>query len=121
MKLRIKGQNVRFRLSPQDTESLGGGTAVLETLHVGATVLTYGLIPTPEDRWFMDEAQVGVVVHCPQTLLGEWASTDRVGIETQLEVSGQSRVNVLVEKDFQCLVPRGEDDGTTFPHPKANP
>ena len=47
--------------------------------------------------------------------------TDDVGFERTLSGPGYSGLTVLVEKDFQCLIPRGEDDGNTFPNPNATP
>ena len=46
MKLRIRGQSVRFRLSPDDIEALGRGEIVKETLNFGPEAsFVYGLVP----------------------------------------------------------------------------
>ena len=50
----------------------------------------------------------------PEAIALDWCDTERVGFEG---VAGE--VKVLVEKDWQCLAPRDEDESDAYPHPKS--
>ena len=120
MKLRIREQSVRFRLSPEDVASLGRGESVLVSLNLGAEqTFTYGLEMSGTSLLGVKSVRSGVVIQCPVEMLRKLAETDEVGFERVIDLGGEGSVTVLVEKDFKCLVPRGEDDGNTFPNPNA--
>ena len=120
MKLRIRGQSIRFRLSPNDIDTLGRGETVQETLHFGAeTSFVYGLAPSDIPHVAIDAAGARLLVLCPRTMVTTLVETDNVGFEHTISGAGHPGLTVLVEKDFQCLIPRGEDDGNTFPNPNA--
>ena len=48
----------------------------------------------------------------PESMALDWCNTDRVGIE-----GTAGEVRVLVEKDWQCLAPRDEDESDAYAHP----
>ena len=122
MKLRIRGQSVRFRLSPNDIDALGRGETVKETLSFGAEAsFVYGLVPADISHVAVEAGGAGLLVLCPRPMVTTRVETDEVGFERTISGPGSSGLTVLVEKDFQCLIPRGEDDGNTFPNPNATP
>ena len=49
----------------------------------------------------------------PTQVMTEWVESDRVSIETTSEAG----VQLLIEKDFQCLHKSGEQDPDAYPHP----
>ena len=52
-------------------------------------------------------------VTVPTQVMTEWVESDRVSIETTSEAG----VQLLIEKDFQCLHKSGEQDPDAYPHP----
>ncbi len=119
MKLRIRGQSVRFRLSPDDVATLGRGEPLKESLVFGpSTAFVYGLVPSDVTAITVDAETNALLFLCPRRLIATLVETEEVGFESVVD-GVEPGLTVLVEKDFQCLIPRGEDDGTTFPHPNA--
>lgn len=59
-----------------------------------------------------------LVVRVPAAVVRAWAKSDDVGIEGAQEF-GEHTLSVLVEKDFECLIPRTGQDGDAFPNPKS--
>jgi hypothetical protein len=51
----------------------------------------------------------------PRAVAAAWAESSQVNIEGP----GNSGVQILVEKDFQCLHKPGERDPEAWPHPLA--
>ena len=122
MKLRIRGQSVRFRLSPNDIDALGRGETVKETLNFGLEAsFVYGLVPADISHVAVEAGGRDLLVLCPMPVIKTLVETDDVGFERTISGPGHPGLTVLVEKDFQCLIPRGEDDGNTFPNPNATP
>ena len=120
MKLRIRGQSIRFRLSPEDIATLGRGEPVKEILIFGPDAsFTYGLVPADVSSVSVDPGGTALLILCPRALVSNLVDTGDVGFEGELSAPNRPSVKVLVEKDFQCLIPRGEDDGMTFPNPNA--
>lgn len=121
MKLRIKGNSIRFRLTKSEVDHFGKNGKVEEVVELGATPdqhFRYALHRSAET----DDIQVAyqdnaLAVSLPDHLALDWVSTDRVGIEEEnVQVHGNP-VGVLIEKDFQCL----HRDASEEPDNYANP
>lgn len=126
MKLRVRGDSMRLRLTRGEVERLAAGEAVTDALRFGGgvaleTCVVTGDVAAPGAR--MDVAGGGATVTVTVTLPADatrrWAASDEEGIEaTQPHDAGALRI--VVQKDFACLAPRaGDDDVDTFPHPEA--
>ncbi len=49
-----------------------------------------------------------------------WATTNQVSIRGEQQLEDGSTLGILVEKDFQCLTEReDEDESDMFPNPQA--
>lgn len=123
MKLRIKGNSIRLRLTQSEVEDIAKGEAVKETVSFGNASPSFHYVLEP------DSASKAVSVHyaehtisikLPQAEANNWATTERVGIESDIPLQGDESLYVLIEKDFQCLHQRPrEDEQDNFPNPAA--
>ncbi len=113
MKLRIKGDTIRLRLTESEVAAVARGDAVVETTSLPQT-FSYGLeISGQTIGAAFDGGRM--TVNVPQAIARRWASTEEVSIRGR-----EGGVEILVEKDFACLVPReGEEDPDAFPNPLA--
>ena len=113
MKLRIRGNSLRLRLSQSEVTQLAREGRVEEAISFGPSKLTYALTTSDVDRVGATYDSNRIVVTLPKARAQTWTSTDEVGIESKGELA------ILVEKDWSCLKPReGEDDSDAFPHPE---
>ncbi len=62
-------------------------------------------------RWIMKGDSIRIVV--PHAVASVWAESSEVAIEG----SRHSCVQILIEKDFQCLHRTEEPDPDAYPHP----
>jgi len=120
VKLRIRGDSLRLRLTRAEVRSLRETGSVTEAVNFGPSVLHYELrraeVDAPTARFEGDR----IVVSLPRAQANAWAEGDAVGIAATQALAGDASLALLIEKDFQCLAPReGEQDVDAFPHPGA--
>ena len=117
MKLRIRGDSVRLRLTRGEVANLAAGNAVEEaTRFPGGARFRYVLRTragvAAVDAGFAADT---LTIDLSEIAAREWASSERVEIRALLPLS-DGELSVLVEKDFPCLTTRpGEDDSDAFP------
>ena len=120
MKLRLRDNSLRLRLSRSEVEALRhSGLVTAQTAFPGGRDLYYVVESSPASitpAAFYTENTI--TVRLPETSVLAWATTEQVSIaDDQVLVDGE-RLSILVEKDFACLAPRdGEDESDMFPHP----
>ncbi len=125
MKLRVRGDSLRFRLTQGEVSSLLAKKKVSESIHFsssGEDVLIYSLqilerASEVRARFVNGE----IVVDLPMILVESWAATNQVGIEYAQPTSEGRQLRIVVEKDFRCLLPRPEEDESdNFPNPEKS-
>lgn len=121
MKLRIKGNSMRLRVSPSEMKRLLSAGRIEEVIHFGPEPdarLTYALEQAPsEDEMTVRYRPQEVTVILSAGNARAWAEGDEVGIYGSFNV-GNGQLELVVEKDFACLDKKdGNED--TFPNPKG--
>lgn len=123
MKLRVRANTLRLRLTRSEVDALARGETVWEaTPFPDGSSFTYALVPTGSTVTASlrnDDGGSVVAVHVPAAAAREWAVSETVGLlgDGGLEVGP---LHVLIEKDFDCLAPRpGDESMDTFPNPAA--
>ncbi len=115
MKLRIKGNTVRLRLTRTEVSEIGEGRAVREVTEFSPTSKLIYSVQSSTSA--VVEAQFShncLWVNIPHEMSQAWAVSNEVGIEAE-----QDQLKIIIEKDFACLSPRGEEDSDTFEHPMS--
>lgn len=112
MKIRIKGNSVRYRLTRSEVARLGATGLLKEETAFASQTLTYTIERSEAEQLRADFQQQKIVVYMPQSMIDEWVQTDRISFE---EKSGP--VRILVEKDFVCLDHTDEDQSDNYPNP----
>lgn len=123
MKLRIKGNSIRLRLTQSEVEEIEKGNTVTEDISFGKQSPAFHYALAPDEKSKLIQAQYHehiLQIFLPSSQAKKWASTDQVGIESEILIEGEQSLYVLIEKDFQCLHQRPrEDERDNFPNPKA--
>jgi len=125
MKLRIKGNSLRLRMSRSEVARVLAGESLEETIHftpeAGAS-FTYALVPESSVRMpTVQYAENRLTILIPADQANVWAATDQVGIIEDISLGGCGSLTILIEKDFACLDRSEEDNADTFPHPISGP
>ena len=120
MKLRLRGNSIRLRLSQRDLATLLDHGAVEERVDFpGGNALRYRLERSAGAKPSAAFAKESIVVAFPAAAIAAWSAPAEVSMVAECAVAG-STLRLLVEKDYQCLAPReDEDDADLFPNPDA--
>ncbi len=117
MKLRIRGNSIRLRLTQGEVQTLAEKGRVEDAIAFApGSRLVYALAFGGSLGAKLEGSRVEVTLPAAQGK--EWASSTRVGLEGEQPIAGGEPLRILVEKDFACLHPRkGEDDRDAYPNP----
>jgi hypothetical protein len=119
MKLRIRGNSIRLRLTRSEVDVLAEKGLVEEATAFGGARLTYALRTTTTTSALSASllgTRIEVLVNADRARA--WAKSDEVGLEAEQDVGESTPLRLLVEKDFACLTERpGEPNDDTFPNP----
>ncbi|EQD30453.1 hypothetical protein B2A_14108, partial [mine drainage metagenome] len=121
MKLRIKGNTLRLRLTQGEIRALAErGQVESRTEFPGGTTLVYRLRTDDENQELSVIYKNNLMEFTLSSASAErWCGTDQVTVSAERDVPG-GKLQLVLEKDFACLVPRpGEDESDHFPHPEA--
>ena len=115
MKLRIKGNSVRYRLNKSEVEALPKTGYLEERTDFGPAALVYALRVRPEgselSAAFEDNK---ITLYVPEALIGGWAESQVVGFEAHTALEGAGSLYLLLEKDFKCLDRLTEDQSDNY-------
>ena len=118
MKLRIKGNSIRLRLSKPEVEKLAVVRYLEERTVFGSTTFSYALQSKDGgDELSADFAGGKITVFIPEIFIKDWAVNDVIGFNATKQLSDAEALNILVEKDFKCLDQVTEDQQDNYENP----
>ena len=119
MKLRIRGNSIRLRLMQNEVKTLEQTAQVKDLVAFpGGEEFVYQL--KISDRFEAVKDSNSLTVSIPEPDAFRWIQTEEVGIENSFELPNGEMLNLLIEKDFNCLTNRpNEDESDTFQNPSA--
>jgi hypothetical protein len=121
MKLRIKGNLLRLRVTRSELARLSAGETVEEAIHFApepTAVFRYSLVSSPEtDQVGIRYRDGEVIVAIAPEQLRAWSEESQIGIYATLHLGPAGPLEIAVEKDFACLDGRDEDNRDAFANP----
>jgi hypothetical protein len=122
MKLRIRGNSIRFRVTQSEMAAFAAGAKLEESTQFGpapSEVFTYSLeMSSPCSDIRASYSKGKIEVSFPADLARTWASTSQIGIEHSQPIARGDVLKTTLEKDFHCLHSKlGEDERDNFPNP----
>ncbi len=117
MKIRIRENSLRIRLTQFELKELLAGNKVMSNIRFpNGTQLSYGLIPAKEKTTSVQYLEETISIRMGALDLETMNEEKSVGVQS-IHSAGEQSLNLLIEKDFTCLHPRGAEDKDTFPNP----
>ena len=112
MKIRIKGNSLRYRLTKTDVECFAKHGYLEEITDFGGQHFIYAL-----QRYSLPNLTAHLQNNCitlfmPADMANEWVGTEKVGFE-----GTDNELYLLIEKDFKCLDDVAEDQSDNYPNP----
>ena len=123
MKLRIRGNTLRLRVSKTEHAAVQKRGAVQDAIRFGPRArLVYRLEVAANDRFAAEFAGDSITVRVPRAALAKWGRDEEVSMRGKQKIGRAGTLAILVEKDFECLKPRTGDDATDlFMNPAKKP
>ncbi|SEP04301.1 hypothetical protein [Mucilaginibacter sp. OK283] len=115
MKIRIKGNSLRYRLTKSDVAQLAEEGHMQEEVDFGGQQLYYAIKAVEDDHLSSIFRENTIILFVPNDVIKELAETDKVGFEGK-----HGSLHLLVEKDFTCLDNVAEDQSDNYPNPLAD-
>ncbi len=114
MKIRIKGNTVRYRLSKTEVTTLAeNGVLEEKTEFIGGN-LVYAIKQTENNDLSADFTQNTITLFVPQTALQQWANSGQVGLENNMPLPNGGTLFLLLEKDFKCIDADVKEDQSDY-------
>jgi hypothetical protein len=123
MKIRIKGNSLRFRVTQSELARLMDEGRIDETIYFSPSEdsrLTYVLehqSSSSSTSLRYQPPEVAIVLSTVD--LRVWGESDQVGIYASADLGIHGVLDLLVEKDFACLDLSDAENKDTFPNPAA--
>lgn len=121
MKIRIKGNSIRLRLTQTEVANFANNGYLEEHTEFGNATFTYALANDAEVLNLSAKMEgAKITMQVPPALAKNWTSTNEVGFQHKLTLSNGKELFLLVEKDFVCLDNTFEDQSDNYPNPNAH-
>ena len=119
MKVRIKGNSVRYRLSKSEVAKFGEVGALAETTETLGETFCYQLLRAPVETLTVHFHQNTLTFSVPLAIAQTWVQTEEIGFSHKLQLPNGTEVYLLLEKDFVCIDNTFEDQSDNYPNPNA--
>lgn len=121
MKLRIHENSIRLRLTQKEVAHFQrSGRADTTIRFAPGRTLSYSIERhqnAPEVSATFEGNAIRVVI--PVDVAIQWTDSDDVGIQASQPIGEDLRLELLIEKDFQCLHRTAEQEPDAYPNPLA--
>src|SRR5689334_17993051 len=112
MKLRIKGNSIRLRLTKSEVELFGREGYIDERTEIGDKLFTYALQQYDGPNLSAEMENSRMIVYMPAAFAKDWVESNKVGYEYEKELASGNKLYLLIEKDFKCLDENITEDQT---------
>ena len=121
MKIRIKGNSIRYRVTQSEVALLAETGLLLEKtcFGPGAEQQFFYALETRDDIDHLHAAfqHNRITMFVPAQAAKIWPNEERIGFEQTIQVTPDTNLFLLLEKDFVCLDKTDEDQSDNYPHP----
>lgn len=103
MKIRIKGNSIRIRLSKSETTIFATKGYLEERTYFGNSNFIYAVKSTEENTISADFINGSITMNVPKHLIEEWTASNLVALDYNMPLGNEKNLYLLLEKDFKCI------------------
>jgi len=119
----MQGNSIRYRLKEPEVDDFKRSGTITESIQLGTkpgAAIRFVLQKSDSKSVTVNFANNTTTVHVPADVAERWTGTSSVGFDAAIDVGDGKFLKILVEKDFECLEAREEDNIGSYPNPKKN-
>jgi hypothetical protein len=117
MKLRIKGNSIRLRLTKTEVQTISETGSFTDKIQFANTSLSYSLQSYEGEAIYATFEENNIIVHLPVSFAKPWYENDIIGTKNIQSLPDGGELFILIEKDFVCMDATYEDQSDNYPHP----
>lgn len=119
MKIRIKGNSIRYRLTKTEVETFSKTGYCRETTDFGDSIFTYVLQSKEAIDTLDAQFQSNTITLFLEKSKGkDWFESKQIGYRHSIERTNGATLTLLIEKDFVCMDETVEDQSDNYSNPK---
>lgn len=120
MKIRIRGNSVRFRLTKSEVALFSETGNYSDKTEFNANTFLY-IVQAKKgiENLQADFSNNSITIFFPEKDIKTWAESSVVGFSNSFILNSGTSLELLVEKDFVCMDETAEDQSDNYPNPKA--
>lgn len=119
MKIRIRGNSVRLRLTKSEVDKFAADGYIEEQTQFGASTLTYALKRVSSEKMTATFLDNTIILMLPEAQAEAWCTSEKVGYDALMSVGEGNELYLLLEKDYKCLDNTDEDQSDNYENPLA--
>lgn len=116
MKLRIKGNSLRLRLTKTEVAWICKEGYLEERTQFSENELSYTLEKVNTDNLSAEFNGNNITIYIPGKFVNGWFENDVTGF-SNIDSADEDRLQITVEKDFKCLDRTSEDQSDNYENP----
>ena len=120
MKLRIKGNSLRIRLTKTEVSKLSDTGYLEEQTKFSGNRFIYALQGTDANELSATFENNKVTMFVPSSFTKDWPVNNIVGLDAKMPLPGNESLYLLIEKDFVCLDHTTEDQSDNYENPNKS-
>ena len=119
MKVRIKGNSIRYRLTQTEIANFRKNGVLEEKTEFLNDPSFYYRLENKAGIENMEASFSGnrICIFVPEKMATEWTTTDVVGFDTKMKIGEGKELFLLIEKDFVCIDHSFEDQSDNYTNP----
>ncbi|UWX53920.1 hypothetical protein NYZ99_12415 [Maribacter litopenaei] len=119
MKIRIKGNSIRYRLTKSEVETLAETGYYREETEFPHRTFAYAIkADNGTQELDVDFSADTITMYFNRDKSAAWPKNDVVGFSPEIKTSNGITLCLLLEKDFVCMDNTAEDQSDNYPNPK---
>ncbi len=119
MKIRIKGNSIRYRLTKTEVKTFCETGYVEEKTDFGDATFTYALKALDGINGIGAKFQSNTItLFLEKYDSRQWYESNQISFHHNIEYTDGTVLHLLIEKDFVCMDEREEDQSDNYPNPK---
>ena len=100
MKLRIKGNTLRLRLTRSEVAEFSETGRFSEQVSLTPAMLVYSIQKTDQNKAGARFSAGELTIFMPATDADEWAIGDEIGFEAKEPIDAENELHIIIEKAF---------------------
>ena len=118
MKIRIKGNSIRIRLTKTEVSLIATTGYLEEQTLFGNNKLVYALQRVDEGNALTAAFKENkITLFVPSSQTNDWPTNNIIGFEANMPIADNKTLYLLLEKDFVCLDDTTEDQSDNYVNP----